>query len=96
MPEIDERLLRYFAIREVERSESVARTLAGMTERERRLVREAAVMGYVQGVKAVPGGHRETFPPDADVLYQVVDACLHFDDLYPVMRSVTTPVGMAE
>jgi hypothetical protein len=78
--------LRYFAVREQGRAKRVAAVLVnGMTGRERALVREAAVMGYVRGVLAVPGGHRETIPPDAEVLAHVVLCCLSTQDLYPAM-----------
>lgn len=46
---IPEEIVRYVAARDQERAERVDRALAALTGRERALVREAAVMGYVQG-----------------------------------------------
>jgi hypothetical protein len=80
-------LAAYLAEREEERNETVRRTLAAMTERERWLVREAAVMGYVCGQIAGSVGV-DAIPHDSAVLVEVVDACLALDDLYPIMNSL--------
>lgn len=87
-PDLPDGLLRYLAERDLRRAGRVEHTLAAMTVRERRLVREAAVMGYVQGVRAVPGGHNATIPPDSTILARVVGACLAFPDLYPVIGRI--------
>jgi hypothetical protein len=42
-------------------------------------------MGYVQGVRSQPGSHNATIPPDADIVYAVLDACPVFPDLYPTI-----------
>jgi len=84
-------LLRYFATRRYERNELVDRAMAAMTDRERRLVREAAVMGYVQGVRSMPGGHKATMPGDGVILRLVIDACLVMDDLYPEIGGLIEP-----
>jgi FixJ family two-component response regulator len=81
-------LALYLAERDDERAETVRRTLAAMTERERWLVREAAVMGYVCGQIAGSVGV-DAIPRDSAVLAEVVDACLALDDLYPTMNSLT-------
>jgi hypothetical protein len=60
--------------------------LDAMTPRERRLVRDAAVMGYVRGNMAGKCGDF-TIPPDVEILHEVVDACLAFPDLYPVTNA---------
>lgn len=85
MAEIPEQLLAYFAEREQQRADDVAATLACLTERERRLIREAAVMGYVRG-RMHPADQDQ--PKDAAVLATVVDACLAMPDLYPVISGV--------
>ena len=78
-------LITYLAEREPPRANDVAAPLACLTERERRLIREAAVMGYVQGRRHPE--HQDQ-PKDAAVLAEVVDACLAMPDLYPVISGV--------
>lgn len=89
MPEtVPEALLAYFAQREADRAEAVTAFLDKLTERERRLMREAAVMGYVRGRMHPEGAEH---PKDAAVLAEVVDACLAFPDLYPVIDFIANP-----
>lgn len=85
MADLPPALLDYLALREQQRTEAVDTTLAALTERERRLMREAAVMGYVQGRRHPQD---EAHPKDAAVLALVVDACLAHPDLYPVISGV--------
>jgi hypothetical protein len=85
---ITDGLVRYLAIRDQQRADAVRDTLATMTDRERALVREAAVMGYVTGART--HAHRDRIPPDADILAEVVGACLAMDDLYPTIAGRTT------
>jgi len=44
------------------------------------------VMGYVQGVRAVPGSYDTNIPPDMQIVATVIDACLVYPDLYPTMK----------
>ena len=81
-------LLAYLAQRDAQRADAVDAFLASLTERERRLMREAAVMGYVRG-RMHPEG--EPHPKDGTVLAEVIDACLAFPDLYPVIAAVANP-----
>jgi hypothetical protein len=83
--ELPETLIRYLAERNTQRAENVDAVVAALTERERRLVREAAVMAYVQGLMR---DRAEGCPNDAVVLGLVVDACLAAPDLYPVISGV--------
>jgi predicted esterase len=77
-------IVRYVAARDQERAERVDAALAAMTDRERALVREAAVMGYVQGAMYASGGApTPPIPPDAAVVARVVAACQSMEDLYP-------------
>ena len=82
-PSMLDRLADYLGIRERQRREDVERLVGGLTVREVRLVREAAVMGYVQGAKN--GLHRDKIPGDGEIAYEVLDACLHFPELYPTI-----------
>jgi hypothetical protein len=87
--EIPDGLARYFALRQQQRDAEVNQVLARMTERERRLVREAAVMGYVRGALAAAGGRpAPPIPPDSAVVADVVSACLTMSDLYPVIAAL--------
>lgn len=82
---IDEALVRYIVDGDRRRAEAADAVYNGLSHREQQLVREAAVMGYVQGVRAVPGGHRETIPPDGDIVRLVISSCQSFEDLYPLL-----------
>lgn len=86
MTVLPEHLLAYLASRDGHRAGQVDRTLANLTARERLLVREAAVMGYVTGVQAGPG--RELIPKDSQIVAEVVSACLTMPDLYPLLNAV--------
>lgn len=85
---IDEQLMRYFEARADERASRVVAVLGAMNPRERRLVREAAVMGFVRG--AMYGDHENIrqmgMPPDSSMLAEVVSACLSMPDLYPTFE----------
>ena len=65
------------------RRKNVARILASLTEREALLVHDAAVMGWVQGMRH----HDQTFPGDVNAVTSVVDACLAFPEYYPTLSS---------
>jgi hypothetical protein len=83
-----EEVLRYMQIRDQQRIDAAAHVLQAMTGRERRLFREAAVMGYVQGVRSVPGGHNATIPPDSNIVFAVIAGARSMKDLYPVINGV--------
>lgn len=86
-------LAEYLAVRDAQRAEDVTRTLDALSPRERQLVREAAVMGYVQGVRYADAIGRVTIPPDRVIVHRVVDACRAFDDLYPLLGGRATDDG---
>ncbi|MGR6922607.1 hypothetical protein ACU635_50850 [[Actinomadura] parvosata] len=88
MPEIPEMLLRYLAARDAERDDHVNRALAALSDRERALVREAAVMGYVHGTLRGPRTEID-FPKDSAIVWQVIDACRAHPDLYPTISALT-------
>lgn len=68
---------------QTERRRGREAALNGLTEREQRLFREAAVMGYVLG--GMGAGHHGKIPPDSQVLEMVRDGCLANGDLYPII-----------
>lgn len=82
--DLPDALVAYLAKRDAQRADDVATFLATLTDRERALVKDAAVMGYVQGRRHPQG---EKHPKDSWVLATVVDACLAFPDLYPAVNA---------
>lgn len=85
VPTMGARLATYLTARDAQRHAAADRALGAMSERERRLVREAAVMGYVQGTRAPAGA---AVPPDTQIVATVISACQHMPDLYPVTASL--------
>jgi hypothetical protein len=77
--ELPDALLALFADREAERHQRAADRFATFTERERALMKDAAVMGYVQGTMH-PKGDR--CPPDSWILRTVIESCMAHPDLY--------------
>lgn len=77
----------YLAGRAAERVAKVTQMYENLTERERLLVKEAAVMGWVQGVRH----HDVPIPHDRDLLMEVLDAARAFSDLYPTLAALETP-----
>jgi hypothetical protein len=88
--DLPEAMLAYFANRETERRNAVTAALAGLTDRERGLVRDAAVMGFVQGSRW--RGDEDAFPLDRPIVEGVIDACLHMRDLYPTLSQARPPL----
>lgn len=87
MPEaLPEFLVDYFDRRQKARAAAVNATLGALTDRERALVEEAAVMGYVRG-SMYPKG--EELPLNATILAEIINACFSFPDLYPAINAVT-------
>lgn len=84
-------LARYFAERERQRADDVRVTWDALSPVQQKLVREAAVMGYVRGsmageVAAHKGAFRTEIPADTAIVAEVISACLSMDDLYPTIR----------
>lgn len=90
-PPIPAELAAYLAGREQARAEELAYVFGRLSPREQRLVKEAAVMGYVQGTRAVPGGYGARIPPDSQVLALVAGACLAMPELYPGFARLARP-----
>jgi hypothetical protein len=91
-------LLDYLDARIQARGERVRDVLAALTERERRLVREVAVMANVRGMQRGQAGQLE-IPGDTAVVTDVIDACLGMPDLYPTISGlddVSTAEGRDE
>lgn len=83
--QLPDQLVAYLATREQQRADNVNAFLVSLTTRERALITQTAVMGYVQGVRHPDG---ERIPKNAPLLAQVIDACFSFPDLYPAISGV--------
>ncbi len=81
-PALPDFMTGYLDARDTQRMADANAVAAGLTPRERALVREAAVMGYVRGTMAPKG---EKIPKDGAIVFEVIDACLAFRDLYPTL-----------
>ena len=81
---LPEFLISYLEERDAQRVDAVSTVLASLTDRERALIRDAAVMGYVRG-RMHP--QDEPHPKDSAVLVEVVDACLAITDMYPAINA---------
>lgn len=64
------------------RVETANDAMKQLTDRERHVLREAAVMGWVRGAMAAGGG-RESIPKDIAILVEVINCCRSNSDLYP-------------
>lgn len=84
MTELPEYLVTYFADRQAQRAAAVDEFLNGLTEYERGLFYDAAVMGYVRG-SLHPRG--EEVPLNKAIVADVVNACFTHDDLYPAVNA---------
>jgi hypothetical protein len=91
-PDIEAGLIRYLAIRDQSRARQVDARLARLTDHERQLVREAAVMGYVLGHMSGEVQGRKGLPPmsgaipkDGAIVAKVLLCCRSQSDLYPIL-----------
>ncbi|MFG2359416.1 hypothetical protein [Streptomyces sp. NPDC048521] len=83
--QVDAALADYFAKRQAARAERVRAFLDSLTPRERALVQDVAVMGYVRGSMHPRG---EEIPLNADILADVINACFVYPDLYPAVATI--------
>lgn len=83
--QVSDQMIEYLAGRDAFRASLVERFLGGLTERERALISDIAVMGYVRGSMHPPG---EPQPKRTPVLAEVISACFSFPDLYPAVDAV--------
>jgi hypothetical protein len=90
MPDLPEFLISYMERQRASRADAVNAVLASLTDRERALIRDAAVMGYVRGTMHPKG---EPHPKDSAVLAEVIDACLALPDLYPAVNADSAPAA---
>jgi hypothetical protein len=79
-------LAAYFETRAQQREQDIDERLAELTPRERSLVRDAAVMGYVLG--RMDERAKTEFPKDTPITRAVVYAALREDENYAVLRGI--------
>lgn len=84
---LPDQLAAYLAERDNQRAQAVDDFLTKLTLRERALITQAAVMGWVQGVRHPDG---ERIPKNGPLLAHVIDACFAFPDLYPAINAVAS------
>lgn len=60
-----------------------------LSPREMRLIKEAAVMGYVEGAWS-QGATKKDIPKDTVILQMVIRSCLANSDLYPLISNYRT------
>jgi hypothetical protein len=84
----EQAMVNYHVAQEQRRKEQSERILSTLTERERELVKEAAVMGYALGVKLAGGLPNAMHPKDSEVLQDVLLSCRSHSDLYPVIGTL--------
>ncbi|GAB2733007.1 hypothetical protein [Nocardioides pakistanensis] len=89
-PPVTDLLHDYLVARDTARLNRVAEMWNGLTEREQRLVKEAAVMGYVRGTMA--GRDVSPFPRDRDIVIEVL-SCTDGHDLYPTLAALPGQPG---
>lgn len=85
--DLPEPLLAYFAERENQRAAAVTAFLDSLSDYERGLVHDAAVMGYVRGSMHPRG---EDIPLNSAIVADVVNACFAHRDLYPSVNAEFT------
>lgn len=91
-PALPDFLVDYLATRDAERARAVNQMMSHFTARELTLIKEAAVMGWVQGMRHAD----QTIPKDRQILFTVADACRAFPDLYPTITGWTPADDEAE
>lgn len=85
---IPENLLTYLERREKARLDEFTELMGSLSPREQSLIREAAVMGFVQGTMAAGGIPREHFPKDSEITQRVVEGCRGMSDIYPTIAGM--------
>lgn len=82
-------IANYMDRREAGRRAHAAAVLGALTDRERRLVQEAAIMGFVQG--QFHGTDRT--PSNEVIMLHVITGCHSNNDLYPLLGAEPNTMG---
>lgn len=84
---LSEKFVKYLEGRDKERLDAAAKMWGNLSEREQMLVKEAAVMGFVQGNLVRPKDRSE-FPHDRDIVIRVLTHVRSVPDLYPNLAAL--------
>jgi hypothetical protein len=88
VPDLPEALVTYLVNRDTARADAVRAFLNDLTDRERGLIRDAAVMGYVRGrIHPADTPHPKDSHVQAAVLAEIIDSCHAMPDLYPAINA---------
>lgn len=87
-PEMQAGLEKYLAGRADQRNKEAMVMYGNLTERERALVGEAAVMAYVQGAMAHANGREVQVPKTSEILTTVLIECRNMADIYPTLAAL--------
>jgi hypothetical protein len=82
--EIPAAVITYMQGRQQSRAARLNEMVGALTSRELELIREAAVMGFVQGNMA----QRGDIPGDSDIVTLVLRECDGMPDLYPMVAAL--------
>lgn len=86
---VPDNIIEYVEKQDRLRAEAAKKMAGNLTERERLLVKEAAVMGYVQGYRVPDSAKdRELYPKDEAILLMCLNSARAFPDLYPTLVSL--------
>lgn len=86
---IPDDLVRHIVDQDTRRARRAVNAWDRLTGREQRLLKEAAVMGYLRGMwDHGPGG--EKVPPDSHIVQSVIEHCQTYNDRFPYIGNLTT------
>ena len=84
-------LIDYMTQRRAARAREREALLEPLTEKERRLFREGAVIGFVQGTRYSGLRHDAEIPLDDEIVTMALDGCITFPDCYPIITGYQPP-----
>lgn len=82
-------LVQYLIKRDQAHADRIGAVWVEFTEREQGLIKDAAVMGWIQGAQCAHAG--EGWPGDWVAVPTVIGACLAHPDLYPTITGHAPP-----
>lgn len=85
---VEAEILRNLAAQDAARDRRVAAAWNSLTDREKRLVKESAVMGYVRGAQD-HGPDGAQIPPDSHIVHGVIAYCQSNSTRFPFIGNLT-------
>lgn len=86
-----QKVMDYLRKQETARLKRIQAAIQRLTPRERRIVGEAAVMGFVQGMMAAGVTLDDAMPDDETIVLRVFNGIISTPDLYPTLSATTPP-----